>query len=83
MGEACWSIRPCDEEMKGRCAHALAPERCPVKCVFGQCHKPQRRLIDDFALFAGLVGECEDAVKDECLYCEVYLKSSAARTREP
>lgn len=84
MGESsssqpCWEIRPCDDEMQSRCAHAQAPERCPTKCVFGQCHRPQRRLVEDFTLMACVMGDCEDAIKDECLFCEVYLKTAAKR----
>ena len=78
MADPCWTTRPCDEEMQSRCAHPQVPERCPVKCVFGQCHRPQHRLIEDFSLFVEAV-EWDDAVKDECLYCEVFLKSRAKR----
>lgn len=79
MTGRCWEIRPCDEDMQSRCAHPQVPERCPVKCVFGQCQRPQRVLVEDFSLHACAMGDCADAVKDECLFCEVFLKTAAKR----
>lgn len=79
MAERCWEIRPCDAEMQSRCAHAKVRERCPVNCVFGHCDRPQHKLMDDFAFYAFGLDDCDDAVKEECLYCEVFLKVAAKR----
>jgi hypothetical protein len=68
--------------MQSRCPHVDAedPERCPMKCVFGQCARPQHKLIEDFSLFAQGMPNADDVVKDECLYCEVFLKSCAPKS---
>ena len=79
MAQSCWQIRPCDEEMRSRCAHAQVPELCPIKCVFGQCRRPQHKLMEDFGLCAQGLGDCDDVVKEECLYCEVFLKAAVKR----
>lgn len=83
MAQACWQVRNCDEEMQGRCPHAPRGERCPVKCVVGICQRPARKHIRDFALYAGGLADAESVVKEECLYCETYLRSSARRQAQP
>lgn len=77
MAERCWQIRPCDEEMQSRCAHPQVPEQCPVKCIFGQCHKPQRKLVEDFSLHATFSGTFDEVVKEECFFCEVFLRAAS------
>ncbi len=73
----CWLIRPCDDEMRGRCAHAVVRERCPSKCHFAACWSKRHELASD-PFEALLVIETSDEfpVKEDCLSCTFFADSN-------
>lgn len=73
----CWDVRPCDDEMQGRCAHADVGERCPVKCHFAACWSKKHQLADDpFTVMVALDITEEWPVKEQCLSCTFFSESN-------
>jgi hypothetical protein len=72
----CWQTRGCDEEMQSTCLHHTDfQDRCPTKCAFTKCDRPQHALTTDPELIFDTNVDREDAIKEACLFCEFYLKN--------
>lgn len=52
-----------------------------MKCAFATCQNPQHKLIEDFALYANGLTLEDEAIKDECMYCEFFLKACARHAK--
>ncbi len=77
MGDVkCWDLRPCDEEMQSRCAHADVRERCPVKCHFATCHSKRNSLSEDPFVVVEFDTTDEWPVKEQCLSCTFFIESN-------
>ncbi len=76
----CWEVRGCDEEMQAECPHPneLA-DRCPTKCAFAQCGRPNHELTVDPELIFDPSIDREAAIRDECLYCAFFLRQGPRR----
>ncbi|MEN6429676.1 MAG: hypothetical protein ABFC80_02380 [Coriobacteriales bacterium] len=71
---ACWSTRGCDDELQGRCPHAIDPsEKCPSGCYYTQCTRPTHRVTSDPALVFDPAVDRDAAAKEICVYCEFFL----------
>lgn len=71
---ACWSQRGCDDEMRGRCPHAIDPqEKCPVGCQYAACDRPTHRVTGDPALVFDPAVDRRVAAKEVCTYCVNFL----------
>lgn len=70
----CWEQRGCDEEMQSECPHATQLlDRCPTKCAFAACDRPNNKLTIDPELIFSVGPDREAPIKDGCLYCEFFL----------
>ncbi len=58
----CWETRGCDEEMQADCPHPNElQDRCPTKCAFAKCDRPQHEMTTDPELvFDPSVDRCGD-----------------------
>lgn len=70
----CWTERGCDTAMQERCPHAADPdEKCPARCSYGQCARPQNAVPKDTLLFLEPNIDRSASMKEQCLYCEFFL----------
>lgn len=70
----CWEERDCDGDLLENCPHPNEfKDRCPNKCAFANCDRPQRELVDDFELLFDPTVERGWAAKDVCLHCAFFL----------
>ena len=72
----CWELRGCDEEMQAECPHsAKFFDRCPTKCAFATCAKPDHEVTTDAELIFKVNIDREVAIKEECLLCAFFLRN--------
>lgn len=70
----CWEQRGCDDEMQADCPHATEIlDRCPAKCAFATCDRPNHQLTTDPELVFSIGPDRDAVIKDSCLYCEFFL----------
>lgn len=70
----CWEQRGCDEEMQAECPHFFQfDDNCPAKCNFAICQRSSYALSTDPELVFAADVDRSAAIKDVCLYCEVFL----------
>jgi hypothetical protein len=74
----CWEIRDCVEDegdLIDTCAHANEFfDRCPTKCAFANCQRPQREHTADAALIFDPTVDRGVAIKEVCLHCGFFLE---------
>ena len=72
----CWSERGCTEEMQATCPHAVDPtEKCPAECFYGKCGRDTNHATSDPDLVWNLHVDRSVAAKQQCVYCEFFLKN--------
>lgn len=72
---SCWSHRGCDDEMRGRCPHAIDPEeKCPSGCLYAMCDKPTHQMTSDPALIFSPDVDRRAAAKEICTTCAHFLR---------
>ena len=73
----CWEFRGCDEEMQGRCPHAVQPtyHPCPLDCRYTDCPRPTHKRATDMALIFDETIDRNAVAKEACRYCEFFLKN--------
>ncbi len=72
----CWERRACDEEMQENCPHPNElNDNCPTKCAFANaCQYTAHKVTSDPGLVFDPSVDRTKAIKDTCLYCELFLK---------
>ena len=71
---ACWSERGCDDEMRGRCPHAIDPnEQCPLGCHYAMCERPTHQVTGDPMLVFNPERDYSAAAKETCTRCIFFL----------
>jgi hypothetical protein len=87
----CWEIRDCDDgvgddvmgdggNLIDTCAHPNEfKDRCPTKCAFTFCERPQHEDTHDPALLFDPTVDREAAIKDVCLHCAFFLREGPRR----
>ncbi len=71
---ACWSSRGCDDEMRGRCPHAINPaEQCPLTCLFAKCDRDTHDVACDVWLLLDPTVDRSAAAKEVCTTCMFFL----------
>jgi hypothetical protein len=72
----CWEMRGCDEEMQAECLHATTiGDTCPSKCVFARCDRPSHKATADPELIFDPNVDRLAAIRQECTFCEFFLKN--------
>lgn len=72
----CWETRGCDEEMQAECPHPNElKDRCPSKCMFAKCDRPQHETTTDPELIFNVTIDRAYAIKEECLSCGFFLRN--------
>lgn len=72
---ACWTQRGCDEEMWGRCPHAVSTwDMCPARCMFSKCDRPTHEECYDVDLLFDPAVDRMKAVKEVCTHCAHFLR---------
>lgn len=72
----CWETRGCDEEMQADCPHsAVIGDRCPTKCAFATCDRPDHKLTTDPELIFDPTIDRAASIKEGCQFCEFFLKN--------
>ena len=70
----CWELRDCDGDLLENCPHPNEfNDRCPAKCRFADCQRPQRAHAADPSVLFDATVDRSHAVKDVCLYCELFI----------
>jgi hypothetical protein len=69
----CWERRGCDDEMMSTCPHVNPEEKCPSRCSFAQCDRPDHEVTGDPALIFDATVDRGPAMKEQCTYCAFYL----------
>lgn len=69
----CWEMRGCDEEMQSRCPHDVPTDKCPSKCAFAACDRPQHELTSDPMLVFEPTTDRSAAIKEVCGFCAFFL----------
>lgn len=76
----CWSSRGCDEEMRGRCPHALnEDEKCPLSCFYAKCDRATYDAVNDPWLLLDPAVDRSAAAKEVCTTCRYFLVSGPRR----
>lgn len=71
---ACWADRGCDDEMRGRCPHAIDPtEQCPLSCIYASCHRSTHQPTGDPMLVWDPTVDRRAAAKETCTRCAFFL----------
>ena len=73
----CWEERGCDDEMAATCPHAFASEDgvCPAECNFTFCTRDQHHRATTIDLLLDPTVDRSAAVKENCRFCEFFLKN--------
>jgi hypothetical protein len=72
----CWEQRSCDEEMQANCPHPQELfDRCPTKCAFANCQKPNHVLTNDPEMVFDTTVDRDGVIREICLFCEFFLKN--------
>lgn len=71
----CWEQRDCDGTLLETCPHPNElKDRCPTKCAFSRCDRPQHVLTTDPELVFSPSVDREAAIKEECIMCGFFLE---------
>ena len=80
----CWELRDCDGELLENCAHPNEfMDRCPTKCAFARCDRPQHVPTFDSALIFDDAVDHSHAIKEECLHCEFFILKGPRKGEGP
>jgi hypothetical protein len=71
----CWERRGCDDEMMASCPHYNPEEKCPSRCAFAACERPTNVASSDPALIFDPTVDRSVAVREQCTWCEFFLKN--------
>ena len=72
----CWEERGCDAEMQAECMHFTTfQDNCPSKCAFAACHRPTAKTSSDPDLIFDPSVDRTVVIKDNCTWCEFFLKN--------
>jgi hypothetical protein len=73
----CWETRGCDAEMQAECMHFTSfKDNCPSKCAFAACDRPTNKATSDPELIFDPTVDRTAAIKDNCHFCEFFLKNA-------
>jgi hypothetical protein len=72
----CWEQRGCDDAMQADCLHFTTfHDTCPSKCAFASCHLATHVVSSDADLIFDPTVDRTVAIKDNCTWCEFFLKN--------
>lgn len=71
----CWEERGCDPEMMSTCPHNNPGERCPARCAYATCDRPSHVASGDPMLVFDADVDRGAAIKEQCTFCEFFLKN--------